>query len=415
MEKVQQQAVSAKAASRVLALAPAAQRSEALQRAAAHIRTHVTDIIEANRLDLQQAEQKGLDPVRAKILTLTAPDIEAMAVSLEQMQNHDDAVNRVCDSFTEPSGLRREQRLVPLGVIVMVYEARSSVVCDSVGLCLRTANALLLRCSPYSINTDTLLTDLVRRALEEAGLPAACVQLVAQEGFEATYWLSQAERYVSLLILRGGYTAIDAIRRQATVPVLVAGPGNCHVFIDESALYHMALDIVRNSKVPRPLACNAAETLLVHTDWAKQFLPKLLAQLAADGIALRGCARTQEYASFVQPATESDWQFEFFAPVLAVKVVDDLASAVTHINTYRTPHTECIITEDRQNAEQFMEQVEANVACLNASTRLTDGVQFGYGGEMGISTQVLPCGGPIGPQQLLRRKFFIYGSGHLRQ
>lgn len=416
MRKVEQQAIAAKAAARELALKPAVQRTAVLKRAAILIRQHVDGILQANQLDLQLAQQKGLDLTRQGILALkSADDVEAMAFSLERMANHDDAVNRVCQSYHEPSGLRREQRLVPLGVVTMVYEARPSVVCDSAGICLRTANALLLCCSPYSVNTDTVIVDLIRRALVEKGLSADCIQLVTQEGFEATYWLSQAEKYVSLLILRGGYAASAAIRRQATVPVLVAGPGNCHIFIDASAPYQMTLDIVRNSKVPRPLACNAAETLLVHAAWAEEFLSDLLAQLEAEGMALRGCSRALKYAESMQPAVESDWEVEFFAPVLAVKIVDDLDAAIDHINTYRTPHTECIITADQQNAERFLLEVEANVACLNASTRLTDGIQFGYGGEMGISTQFLPCGGPIGPQHLLRRKFFLYGSGHLRQ
>lgn len=413
MDRVQQQAVSAKAAARELALATAGQRSATLRRAAELIRTHVGEILQANRLDLQQAEEGGLDAVRRQIMTVTAPDVEAMAISLERMENYGDAVQQVCESFIEPGGLRREQRLVSLGVIALVYEARPSVVCDSVGLCLRTANALLLCCSPYTVNTDTVIAALVRRALTENGLPAASVQLVVGD-FEATYRLSQAERQVDLLILRGGYKAIAAIRSRATVPVLVAGPGNCHIFIDVSAAYQTTINVVRNSKVSRPLACNAAETLLVHAEWARQFLRELLAQLQADGIELRGCAQTQQYADFMLPAAERDWEIEFFAPVLAVKIVDSAAEAITHINTYRTPHTECIITEDPHNAELFMVQVEANVACLNASTRLTDGIQFGYGGEIGISTQLLPCGGPIGPQHLLRRKFFLYGDGHLR-
>lgn len=385
-----------------------------LNHAAELVRAHAAEIICANDQDLQESEKKGLDLLRKKILTISAQDVEAMAAFLERMGSHDDAVNRVCESYSEPNGLRREQRLVPLGVIAMVYEARPSVVCDSVGLCLRTANALLLRCSPFSVNTDTAITALVRQALAAEGLPEDCVQLVPDEGYEITYWLSRAEREVALMILRGGYNAIADVRRNATVPILVAGPGNCHVYIDESASYQMALDITRNSKVPRPLACNAAETLLVHERWASQHLGNLLAQLSGDGIELRGCSTAQQYSLTMKPATQSDWETEFFAPVLAVRIVDNTLEAIDHINMYRTPHTECIITENRSNAEMFMERVEANVVCMNAATRLTDGVQFGFGGEMGISTQILPCGGPIGPLQLLRRKFFLYGDGHLR-
>lgn len=409
----QQMIKAVKKLSRTLALTPAAQRSDALRAMAGRLLGGIEEVLCANRGDLIAAAG-SLDARRIGILTLDENCIKDMADMLHRVAALDDPVGRILEAVDCPNGLHREKRLVPLGVVAMVYEARPSVVVDGAALCLRTGNALILRCSRHSVRTDTTIAMLLRKGLSDAGLPEDALIMMTRADHDLTHELSRQDRLIDLLIVRSGYAALDDLRRSATVPVLGAGPGNCHIYIDASARPEMAEAIVYNSKVPRPLACNAAETLLIARSWAHTYLPQLAKMLTGAGIELRGCQDACALCPDMKPAIQSDWEREFFAPILAVRLVSGITEAIEHINYYRTPHTESIITEDADNALRFMAEVEANVVCHNTSTRLTDGSVFGLGGEMGISTQKYPCGGPVGMLALMQHKYYLSGDGILR-
>ena len=402
-----------KEASRHLAVIPAGQRSKALELMAQQLLQHSGMILQANREDRLQAETDQLSRSRINILTISEADIQAMAAFFLRVAEYADPVGMLLEEETKEN-LHREKKLIPLGVISMVYEARPSVITDCAALCMRSGNSLLLRGSCHGSRTDAAIVAALRCAMNEAKIPVEVITLLSGD-HELTYDLAKQDRYIDLMILRGGYGCLEDIKRQATVPVIAAGPGNCHIYIDESAKPEMALAIVHNSKVPRPLACNAAETILVNRTWAQEHLEELLTMLKENGISLRGSQEVCHRVSGVTLAEEADWEKEYFSPTVAVKLVADVQEAIGHINRYRTPHTECIVTENEANAHLFQAQVEANVVCWNASTRLTDGIEFGMGGEMGISTQKYPVGGPIGLTHLMQQKYFISGNGTLRQ
>ena len=401
-----------KDASRHLAVIPAKQRSMALRLMAQQLLHHTDEILQANQEDRLQAERDQLSRSRINILTISAADIQAMSAFFCCVADYDDPVGTLLEEETK-ANLRREKRLIPLGVVAMVYEARPSVITDCAALCMRSGNALVLRGSRHCRRTDAAIVAALHRALEQVNIPLEAIALLVGD-HELTYDLSMQDRFIDLMILRGGYGCLEDIRHHATVPVIAAGPGNCHIYIDESASPEMAHAIVHNSKVPRPLACNAAETILVNRTWAEYHLDNLLTMLKENGIALRGSREICDRISDVSLAQEADWEREFFAPTIAVKLVEDVQDAIYHINRYRTPHTECIITANEANARLFQMQVEANVVCWNTSTRLTDGIEFAMGGEMGISTQKYPVGGPIGIFHLMQQKYFLLGCGALR-
>ena len=401
-----------KETSHQVALISAARRSEALRHMAQQLLIHREEILRANAMDREQAAEEKLSQSRIRILTIFEQDIRAMASFFLQVAEYEDPVGKLLEENIREN-LRREKRRQPLGVVAMVSEARPSVVADCAALCMRSGNALLLRGSSHCRRTDEAIVGCLKDALKLAEIPTEAVTLISGD-HELTYELAKQDRYIDLMILRGGYACLEDIKCQATVPVIGAGPGNCHIYIDESAKPEMALAIVHNSKVPRPLACNATETVLVNRKWAAENLSGLLQMLTENGISLRGSREVCDLVSGVEPAEEADWEREYFAPTVAVKLVGDVQEAVRHINRYRTPHTECIITENEANARYFQSYVEANVICWNASTRLTDGMEFGMGGEMGISTQKYPVGGPIGIIHLMQEKYYLTGNGALR-
>lgn len=403
----------AKRASCGLALTDAALRTKMLHAMAEAIEVHADRILAANEVDLAAGAEAQLAKKRLGILRITPKDIAAMADFFQSMAQQEDSVGRVLEDVTDERGLRRIKKRIPLGVVAMIAEARPSVLTDSAALCMRTGNALVYLGSRHSARTDDAVAEVLQQTVASVGLPAALITNLPGD-HRLSFEVVQQDRLVDLAIIRGGYQALREIKREATVPVLGAGPGNCHIYIDGAADPAMAEEIVRNSKVPRPLACNAAETLLVQRHWAQEHLYTLLEHLTAEGIALRGTEEVCALFPQAESAGEQDWAEEFFAPTMAVKLVSDVAEAIDHINRYRTPHTECIVTEDAAAAAVFMAQVEANVVCHNAATRLTDGVVFGLGGEMGISTQKYPVGGPIGPLHLMQQKYYLSGNGILR-
>ena len=403
----------AKRASRTFSLVSAEKRSECLAKMAQLMREYGEDILEANRADREIAEKANLERKRINILSISEKDICDMAAYFETAAQLEDLVGNIIEHSEEKNGLIREKRLIPLGVVLAVYEARPSVVTDSVALCMRTANAVIFKGSRNAVNTDKAIVNVLKKASTECGIDENVITFIEETGHEITYELVQMDRYIDLAFVRGGYQALADIKKQANIPVIGAGPGNCHIFIDESADMEMAVNIAVNSKVPRPLACNAAETILIHEKWPVENTINLLNTLQEKGIGLKGCDRICSIVK-AEKASEKDWAEEYFAPFLAVKMVSDVYEAVEHINTYRTPHTECIITENTASAEYFMANVEANVVTHNASTRLTDGIGFGLGGEMGISTQKYPCAGPIGMRHMMQEKYFLFGKGTLR-
>lgn len=404
----------AKEASRILAGTTAEQRTTALLAQINVTEMDIQSILRANRLDLERSREDGLDEIRQGILTLTESDLRNLPDIMHTMAQRRDLLGQqICENHIE-EGLHLRRCMVPLGVIALLYEARPSVAWEAFALCLRNANALILRCSPWEENTARAVTEILRRNLKNCGLPEDGVILAAGGSHQDTYDLFRMERFVDLGIVRGGYAAIEAMKRESTVPLAICGPGNCHIFIDDSADYEMVEQIVINSKADRPLACNAAETLLIHAAWAERNLAKLAGALTERGIILAGDEQAQTIVS-MEAAGEGDWEQEFFGPRLAVAIVADVKIAITHINGYCSPHTECIITETAEHAQLFFRDVDSNAVIHNASTRLIDGGVFGFGTEMGISTRKLSWCGPISSRQMVQERFFLEGHGNLRR
>lgn len=407
-------AEKAKVASRILAATGAQERTDALYALSEISEAEFSAILAANRDDLADAQAAGLDEVRLGIMTLAPNDCGSIRDVFRRIAAQNDLLGQcICENRIEDD-LYLSRRMVPIGVVAALFEARPSVAWESVALCLRNADAIILRPSRYITRTMEALVGILRGKLKECGLPADAVVLASGGSYEDSYALFQMERFVDVGIVRGGYAAIDAMRRHATVPVAVCGPGNCHVYIDASASYEMAESILCNSKVARPLACNATETILVNEAWARSNLERLICTLQEKGISFVGDESSLTYG-VTELACENDWKCEFFAPQLAVRIVPDIRVAIDHINCYRTPHTETIISEDDANVQLFFRDVEANAVVHNASSRLIDGGVFGFGSEMGISTGKLPWCGPIAARQLVHEKFFLHGHGNIRR
>lgn len=412
---VRSQAEECKKASRVLANAPAQQRSKALRFMAEELLAAKESILEANRSDIERANASSLSEKRIGILSINASDIDAMAQFFEIAASYSDIVGTEVSHLEKEDGCVISKRLVPLGVVFMISEARPSVLCDTSAICLRSGNALLFQSSANSANTDCAVAASLRRAMKRAQLPEDCITILSDTSHEAAYRISQLANQIDLVCVRGGYGALADIKKNAIVPVIGAGPGNCHVYVEKSANPEMARDIVLNSKVPRPLACNAAETLLLDRGLSSKVISMLLDSLYEAGITLHGSEELSSVFSYILPANEKDYLYEYFAPEMAVALVSDIEEAIFHINRCRTPHTEVIVTEDESAAKHFTENVEANSIGVNASTRLTDGMFFELGGEIGISTQKYPFGGPIGIRHLMQEKYFVFGKGTLRK
>lgn len=389
-------------------------RSRILLRMAESIVARKNQILLANKQDVEVAYRNNLDESRLSILTLNEKSIEAMGESLKRMSRLIDPVGERISYVAKKDGLIIEKKHVPLGVISVVYEARPDVVTDAVGICMRTGNSVILAGSSHSTNTDKCTSEILRDTLSEFGICPDNIQYLSDCSHKNKIALSRQNRCVDLMVIRGGVKAVEVLRENALVPIIVAGEGNCHIYVDEDAFFDMVCDIVVNSKVPRPKACNAAETVLIHKDWSSQYFTDFIAKLLRNNVEIFGCEKSVQLYSSIKMADEHHFEHEFFGPAIAVKIVENIDEAINHINKYRTPHTETIISNDLQNVAYFMNYVEANVICHNASTRLTDGIEFGLGGEIGISTQKFHVGGPIGIYHLMHQKYFLSGNGNLR-
>jgi len=411
---VLEQALRAKiAARRLAAIGPEAKNTALLGMAGALVE-HSAAILAANASDMESGREKSLSESILDRLMLNTGRIESMAAGLRQIAALPDPVGQVIDGTRRPNGLEIQRARVPLGVVGVIYESRPNVTVDAAGLCLKSGNAVLLRGGSEAICTNGALARICSDAVERAGLPRDAIQLIGTTDREAALTLMRAEGLVDVLIPRGGDALKQSVLENARVPVLTSLGGNCHTYIDVSADLEMANDIAFNAKVSRPSVCNAMETLLVHSGCADAFLPRLGNRLQAAGVEIRGCERTHSLIAGSLAATAEDWATEFHELILAIRVVDSLDDALDHIAAFGSGHSEAIVTEDYRAAQRFTQEVDAACVYVNASTRFTDGAEFGMGAEIGISTQKLHARGPIGLSELTTTKTIVRGSGQVR-
>lgn len=404
----------AKAAGRALAVATTDAKNLALRSAADLLDTRRSEVLDANAIDLAAAQDAGVASGPLDRLRLTPARLDAMAEGLRSVAGLPDPVGEILDGWTRPNGLVIERRRVPLGVVAIIYENRPNVTTDAAALCLKSGNAVLLRGSSTAIESNRVLASILRDAIAKAGLPEDAVQLVDATDHETAVAVMQATRYVDCLIPRGGPALIASIREHARVPVIIDGDGNCHVYVDSAADPEMAEAIVVNAKTHRTSVCNAAESLVFHADIAPMLLPRIAAVLIERGVELVGDATAQTLVPAIQPATEADYGTEFLDLKASVAVVANLDAAIAHINTFGTGHTEAIVTEDLEAARRFTTEVDAAAVMVNASTRFTDGEEFGFGAEIGISTQKLHARGPMGLRELTTYQYIVWGTGQVR-
>lgn len=405
---------NAKAASRFLMTA-GAKKNVALKLIADALCNNSREIIEANNIDIENGKKAGLTNSLLDRLKLSEERINDMAAGVEQVAALPDPIGKILDGKTLKNGLQIEKVTVPMGVIGIIYEARPNVTSDAAALCLKAGSAVILRGGKEAINSNKAVARIMRTAIEEAGFPRDCIALVEDTSRESATELMQLSDYLDVLIPRGGAGLIKSVVNNAKVPVIETGVGNCHVYIDKSADVEMAKNIVFNAKTSRPSVCNAIETVLVHKDIAAEALPAIKAELDKKSVEIRGCEVTRKIlGSSVVPATEEDYSVEFLDYILAVKVVDDLDNAISHIAKYSTGHSECIVTNDYNSANEFSSRVDSAAVYVNASTRFTDGGEFGLGAEIGISTQKLHARGPMGLNELTSSKYIIKGCGQIR-
>ena len=410
---VQEQALAARHAAQTLATTTRARKDAALHAMADALAKAETAVLEANVADVRRAEAAGTSAAIVDRLRLTPDRVAAMADGLRDVAGLPDPVGDVVRGWTNPNGVEVRQVRVPFGVVGIVYEARPNVTADAAGLCLKSGNAVLLRGSSSAAESNAAVVEALRLGLTDAGLTPDAVQLVPGPR-EVTDELMGARCLVDVLIPRGGAGLIDHVVRNSVVPVIETGVGNCHLYVDASADVEMALGILLNAKTQRPSVCNAVETLLVHADAAPRFLPAALAALGEASVTVHGDARTAAYGSEVRPVTDEDWETEYLSLDLAVGVVDSLDQALAHIATYSTGHSETIVTDSASAAQRFTTQVDAAAVLVNASSRFVDGSEFGFGAEIGISTQKLHARGPMGLPEMTSTKYVVTGSGQTR-
>ena len=413
-KQVLQQAQRARRAAARLALMSRAEKDRLLLLMADALESGADAILKANARDVKQAEEKGLSRAPIDRLLLNERRIREMAEGLREIAALPDPVGEVIEGRRLPNGLEITKVRVPLGVVGIIYESRPNVTVDAAGLCLKSGNAVVLRGGSEAIHSNLALVKVLNDAGIPAGLPEGAIEIIETTDREAAAQLMQLDEYLDVLIPRGGGDLIRRVKRESTVPVIETGEGNCHIYVDASARLDRAEEIVVNAKCQRPGVCNAAETLLVHRQVAAEFLPRLGARLTELRVELRACEEARHSLPGAVPATEEDWATEFLALILAVRVVAGVEEAIAHINRYGTKHSEAIITEDLENARRFVREVDAAAVYVNASTRFTDGGQFGLGAEMGISTQKLHARGPMGVREMTSYKWVVMGQGQIR-
>ena len=404
----------AKEASYELGVASPGQKNEALTFMAEELIKAKEEIIKAHEIDRQTAIKKGITDALLDRLSLDDSRIEAMAQGLLDIVKLQDPVGEVTNMWQMPNGLQIGQKRVPIGVLGIIYESRPNVTSDAAGLCLKSGNAVILRGASDAINSNKAVAKALVAGIKRSGLPQDCVQLLEDTSRETAREMMRLNNYIDVLIPRGGAGLIKSVVQNATVPVIETGTGNCHIFVDETADLEMAKAIVLNAKVQRPGVCNAAEKLLVHESIANEFLPTIVKALRENGVEVRGCDKAQAIVDDIKVIEEPEWHQEYLDLIIAVKVVKDVDEAIKHINKYNTGHSESIVTESYKNSQKFLQRVDAAAVYVNASTRFTDGGEFGFGGEIGISTQKLHARGPMGLKELTTSKYIIFGDGQIR-
>ncbi len=414
MTELERQGAQARAAARVLAMASTVQKNQALEAIALALETCQDDVLAANAADMAAARAAGMRPAMLDRLLLDEGRIRGVAAGVRQVMALEDPVGRMVEMTTRPNGLQIGKKTVPLGVIGMIYEARPNVTVDAAVLCLKAGNAVILRGGKEAFATNNALTALMRGAIARAGLPEDAISLVQDTSRASATELMGLRGYLDVLIPRGGAGLIRSVVENARVPVIETGAGVCHVYVERSADLDMAARIIENAKCSRPSVCNAAETLLVDRDAAAAFLPLAQARLEPWHCRLRGCPETCAILPTAEPADESDWDTEYGDYILSIKVVSGMDEALEHIAAHSTGHSEAIVTSDYFQAQRFLNEVDAAAVYVNASTRFTDGGEFGEGAEIGIATQKLHARGPMGLRQLTSTKYVIYGSGQVR-
>lgn len=404
----------ARAASRALGTLGCLNKNEGLLAVAQALSDGEEEILSANQDDVIRASGNGMSQGLIDRLELTPDRLQSMIEGLTQIAALEDPVGEVLEMKQRPNGLRIGKKRVPLGVIGIIYEARPNVTADAFGLCFKTGNAVILKGGSDALNSNKAIVRWIRKGLRDAGITEDAVQLITASDREVTRQFMRLNQYVDVLIPRGGADLIRAVVENSTIPVIETGTGNCHIYVDESADLPMALDIIFNAKTQRIGVCNACESLVVHRKIAPLFLPLLKERMDEKQVEIRGEREASAIVPSILEASEEDWGREYLDYILSVKLVDNIEEAIGHINRYNTGHSEAIITKDYGNAQQFLDQVDAAAVYVNASTRFTDGFEFGFGAEIGISTQKLHARGPMGLKELTTTKYIIYGNGQIR-
>jgi len=409
-----EQGKMARQAARILAVADTKQKNNALIKMSDSLEKAGDEIIAANSIDLKSGQEMGLSAALLERLSLDKGRVAAMAEGLREISLLPDPVGEVLEINRRPNGLEVGRIRTPIGVIGIIYESRPNVTADAAGLCLKSGNAILLRGGEEALNSNRVIARVIAEAAMASGLPVGTIQLVDSPDRQLVIQMMQMNDYLDCLIPRGGLGLKKTVMANASVPYIMTGMGNCHVYVDQYADLNKARPIVINAKVQRPSVCNAIENLLVHESIAAEFLPLIAEELKQAGVEIRGCPASKAIVPWVKDAVEADWDEEYLDLIIAVKVVRDLDEAIDHINTHGTGHSEAIISESYTNVRRFMNAVDAAAVYANASTRFTDGNEFGFGAEMGISTQKLHARGPMGLRELTTTKFIIYGDGQIR-
>lgn len=411
LEEIGKRARTAEAALRVL---PTVQKNKVLTASADYLVEDSKILLEANEKDVEKAKANQMPEALVDRLLLTEERIAQMAEGLRQIAELEDPVGEVLSMKQRPNGLMIGQKRVPLGVIGIIYESRPNVTADAFGLCFKAGNAVVLRGGKDAINSNQAITGILQKALASCQLPADAILLITDTSHETAEEFMRLNRYIDVLIPRGGAGLIRTVVEHATVPVIETGTGNCHVYVDETADLDMAVNIIINAKTQRIGVCNACESLVIHEKVKEALLPVLVQKMKEKNVELRGDEASCRVCAEIMPASEEDWGTEYLDYILSIKTVKNIDEAIAHINRYNTGHSEAIITRDYENSQKFLDQIDAAAVYVNASTRFTDGFEFGFGGEIGISTQKLHARGPMGLKELTSTKYIIYGNGQVR-
>ena len=405
---------NAKEASYDLGVLSTKDKDNALLLMAEELINYKSEILKANEIDLENAKKKGITDALLDRLALSSDRIEDMAKGLRDIVKLQDPVGEVVSMWQRPNGIQIGQKRVPIGVIGIIYESRPNVTCDAAGLCLKTGNASILRGGSDAINSNKAIVKALNNGIKRAGLPSNSVQLIEDTSREVATEMMRLNEFIDVLIPRGGAGLIQSVVKNATVPVIETGTGNCHIYVDETADFEMAKDIVINAKTSRPGVCNAAEKLIVNENIANDFLPIVINALREKGVLVKGDEKVKNIINDVEKVDDNEWGLEYLDYIIAIKLVKNVDEAINHINKYGTRHSECIVTESYKNSQKFLQRVDAAAVYVNASTRFTDGAEFGFGAEIGISTQKLHARGPMGLKELTTIKYIIYGNGQIR-